>query len=104
MLFSVDAHEPLADETWSPERARAAIRAIVDDAQAAFDDGWRMHPEDLLPEDDPAARPRSVYIGGAGVVDALHRLADRSLAELRHDYVAYLERSLQAKPVLPDEN
>ena len=34
----------------------------------------------------------SLYFGGAGVVDALRRLAERGLAELRRDYLPYLER------------
>ena len=104
MLYSVDAHEPVVDGRWRPERARAAIRAIVEDAEAAFDDGWTMHPEDVLPTDDPAARLRTVYIGGAGVADAFHRLAERGFVELEHDYVAYLERSLEAPPDVPDED
>ena len=47
MLFSPEAHEPLADESWSAETARAAIAAIVADAESAFDDGWPMHPLDV---------------------------------------------------------
>jgi Lanthionine synthetase C-like protein len=100
VLFSPEAHEPLADEPWSAERARAAIAAIVADAEQAFDDGWAMHP---LDEDDDLAgvRLRTVYLGGAGVVDALSRLARRGFADLRHDYVPYLERSLEVEPDFP---
>jgi hypothetical protein len=104
MLFSPEAHEPPTGEAWSAERARAAILAIVTDAEDAFDDGWRLHPEDAEPGDDPATRFRTVYIGGAGVFDALHRLAQRGFVELRRDYVPYLERSLEAPPDFPDEN
>jgi hypothetical protein len=43
-------------------------------------------------------------MGGAGVVDALHRLAQRGFVELRRDYVPYLERSLQAQPDFPEED
>jgi hypothetical protein len=104
MLYSPEAHEPLTDEGWSAERARAAIAAIVADAESAFDDGWLLHPEDAEPNDDPATRFRTVYVGGAGVVHALHALAQRGFAELRRDYVPYLERSLDAPPDFPDEN
>ena len=87
MLFQPEAHEALADEPWSAEKARAAIASIVADAESAFDDGWAMHPLDVGDDDDPAAKFRTVYLGGAGVVDALHRLALRGFAELRRDYV-----------------
>jgi hypothetical protein len=104
MLFTPEAHEALTEEAWSAEQARAAIASIVADAESAFDDGWTMHPEDVEEGDDPAMRFRTVYLGGAGVVDALHRLARRGFVELRHEYVQYLERSLDAPPDFPDEN
>jgi hypothetical protein len=102
VLFQIDAHETLVDESWSAERARSAICAIADDAEAAYDDGWQTHPEDV--DDDPAVRLRNIYDGGAGVVDALHRLAQRGFVDLRHDYVSYLECSLDADPDLPDKD
>jgi hypothetical protein len=103
VLFTREAHEALADEPWSAERVRAAIASIVAGAARVFDDGWPKHPQD---EDDdlPAARLRTVYLGGAGVVDALHRLERRGFVELRRDYIPYLERSLEAEPDYPDEN
>jgi hypothetical protein len=104
VLFTSEAHETLVDEPWRPELARSAIRAIVDDAEAAFDDGWTMHPEDVDPGEDPTWKLRTVYVGGAGVVDALHRLSQRGFIEPRRDYVPYLERSLGAKPDFPDED
>ena len=104
MLFTPEAHEALTDEPWSPVRARAAIAAVVADAESAFDDGWPAHPKDLLAGEDPATRFRTLYDGGAGVVDALHRLARRGFVELRRDYVPYLERSVEAPPDFPDED
>src|SRR6184192_3856381 len=103
MLFSREAHEALADQPWSAERARAAIASIVADTESAFDDGWPMHPQDVDGNDDASAHFRTVYLGGAGVVDALNRLARRGFVELRRDYVPYLERSLEAQPDFPDE-
>ncbi len=79
VLFSPEAHEELGGEPWSAERVRAVIAAVVADAEAAFDDGWPAHPRDLLEGEDPATRFRNVYEGGAGVVEALHRLARRRL-------------------------
>jgi Lanthionine synthetase C-like protein len=101
MLFQPEAHEALADEPWSAERARATIASIVADTEDGFDDGWPMHPQD---DDGSTGRLRTVYLGGAGVVDALHRLAHRGLVELRRDYVPYLERSLGAEPDCPEED
>ena len=103
MLFSPEAHEALAGEPWTVHRARAAIASIVADAEGAFDDGWETHPQDVDVPDDAATRFRTVYLGGAGVVDALERLARRGFVELRRDYVPYLERSLEAPPDFPDE-
>jgi Lanthionine synthetase C-like protein len=49
-----------------------------------------VHPLDVEPG-DPG--PWSgLYLGGAGVVDALRRLSDRGFVELRRDYRSYLER------------
>jgi hypothetical protein len=104
VLFTVEAHEPLVEENWSAERARSAIRAIAEDAEAAFDDGWRMHRADVDPSDDPASALRTVYIGGAGVVDAFDRLSRRGFVDLRRDYLPYLERSLEAGPDFPEED
>ncbi|HWN21709.1 MAG TPA: LanC-like protein [Gaiellaceae bacterium] len=104
MLFTPAAHEPLTETLWSEDRVRAAIAAVVADAESAFDDGWTMHPEDVEEGDDPATRFRTVYLGGAGVADALDRLERRGFVELRRNYVPYLERSLEAAPDFPDED
>jgi hypothetical protein len=104
VLFQPEAHEALADEPWSAERARTAIASIVAATERAFDDGWPTHPQDVLEDDDASKRFRTVYLGGAGVVDALHRLARRGFVELRRDYVPYLERSLEARPDFPRED
>ena len=104
MLFTPEAHEVLADEPWNPERVRAAIASIVADTESAFDDGWSTHPQDVVEDDDASTRFRTVYCGGAGVVDALHRLARRGFVELRRNYVPYLERSLEAEQDFPDKD
>jgi hypothetical protein len=99
VLFSPEVHEPLADKPWSEQGARDAIRAIVADTEAAFDDGWPAHPEDGESE---TVRFRTIYLGGAGVVDALRRLAGTGIVDLSRDYVAYLESSLEAIADSPD--
>jgi Lanthionine synthetase C-like protein len=95
MLWSPEAHEALADEPWNARRVRAAIASIVTDVESAFDDGWPAHP---LDDDVSAAESRTVYLGGAGVVDALHRLARRGFVDARRDFVPYLERALELQP------
>lgn len=104
MLFTPAAHEPLTDAPWNESRVKDAIAAVAAEAEAAFDDGWPAHPLDLEDGDDPATRFRTMYLGGAGVVDALHRLAGRGFAELRRDYVPYLEQSAEAPTDFPGED
>ena len=102
MLFDPDAHEPLTADAWDPGRVRAAIREIAEETEAAFDDGWPTHPEDVYDEGDEERRFRTVYAGGAGVVQALDELRRRSLVELRRDYVPYLDREYE--PDFPEED
>ena len=92
MLSTPDAHERLTGERWEPDRIHAAIREIVEDAEEAFDGGWPTHREDVDQDTDAARRFRTVYMGGAGVVQALDSLRRRGLVELRRDYVPYLEQ------------
>jgi hypothetical protein len=99
VLYEPEAHEPVTDSPWNAERVRDAIRTIAAEAEAAFDDGWDAHP---LDEDE--GRFRTIYLGGAGVVDALRRLAERGLVELGRDYVPYLERSLDAPADFPEDH
>jgi Lanthionine synthetase C-like protein len=93
VLYSPDAHEPVVEVAWDAQRVRAGIRAIAEDAERAFDDGWPVHPfDDDVPSDPLPARPQSVYLGGAGVVQALHELARRGLVDIGRDYLPYVDR------------
>jgi hypothetical protein len=78
-LFDPAVHEPLIDEAWDEARIRASIRAIVEDAESAFDDGWPTHPLDSDGPEDDARRFRTIYLGGAGVIQALAGLQRRGL-------------------------
>jgi hypothetical protein len=102
VLFDPDAHEPLVEDAWNEDRARDAIREIVEDTEGAFDDGWPTHPRDFVHEDDETRRYRALYCGGAGVVRALDTLQRRGLVELRRDYVPYLDRPYE--PDIPDDH
>ena len=71
MLFDPDRHEPLADDGWNAGRARAAVVAIVEDAQAALASGsaWPWHPLEDADGSDPPAK--SLYLGASGVLWAM---------------------------------
>lgn len=99
MLYEPTAHEALSGHPWNAERVRAAIRAVAADAETAFADGWLGHPLD-----DEEGRFRTLYMGGAGVVDALRRLGDRGLIDATRDYVPYLEASLDAPADFPEHD
>jgi lanthionine synthetase-like protein len=90
VLWDPAAHEPPVEDAWDESRVRDAIRAITIEAEDAFDDGWPGHPLDVEPGDPE--RWSGTYLGGAGIVDALRRLADGELVELRRDYLPYLEQ------------
>ena len=100
MLFDPNAHERLTEESWEPGRVYAALREIVEDAEGAFDNGWPTHPQDSEQDSDEERRFRTVYMGGAGVVQALDSLQRRGLLELRGDYAPYLEQRYE--PDFPD--
>jgi hypothetical protein len=73
-LWSPEAHEQLSGDTWSPGRARDAIAEICRSAEEAFDPDrlWPAHPAD---GEVTADERLTVYLGGAGMVWALDRLA-----------------------------
>ena len=96
MLFDARAHEPLAEVDWSPAAAEAAIRTIARDADGALRKGawWPMHPLDA--EDGDPDVVHGIYFGAAGVLLALHRLAQAGLHEPRHDYARLAEDVLDS--------
>jgi hypothetical protein len=85
-LFDAPSHEPLTDTPWNESRARRAIHEIVADAEAAFnpDSLWPNHPLDDFEEKSPPQR--SLYLGAAGMLWALHELARTDDAGLERDY------------------
>jgi hypothetical protein len=86
MLYDPASHEPLTERPWNESRARDAIAAIVADTESAFDadELWPAHPADLA--EGPLPKPSTVYLGAAGVIWALHRLAQAGTADLRRDW------------------
>lgn len=102
MLHERARHAPRLGEAWDPQRARAAIRAIVADTEAALqpDGTWPWHPLDREGADEPPHK--SVYLGAAGVVWALWSLARSGHADLRLDPVAAVRRLHAAYLAAPD--
>ena len=84
-LFDPERHEPLLDVAWDAMRARAAIRAIVEDIEDAVepDCTWPWHPLDEAAPHEP--RQKALYLGAAGVLWALWYLQRAGAISLRLD-------------------
>lgn len=76
MLYDRELHEPLTETRWSEARVRDAVAAVVADAASAFDPDtlWPAHEWDGYRARLPM---KNLYVGAAGVVWALVRLARR---------------------------
>ena len=101
MLYSPDEFEPLTDEPWDDERVRAAIRAIVADADAAFDPAglWPANEWDAWGSTPPV---KDLYCGAGGVIWALDALRRRGHAETAIDLAAAIERTIELWHEAPD--
>jgi hypothetical protein len=101
LLYDPDRFERLIDEPWDEERVCARIRAIVTDAEQAFDfdslwpaeewDGW-----------DGQVPLTNLYVGASGVMWALDALGRRGHAEAQLDVGAAALRVLEAWRSAPD--
>jgi len=82
MLFDIERHEALTPTPWDADRAREALIAIVDDIERhqQADRTWPTHPRD---DDEPKGLlHKSLYLGAAGVLWALHYLAREGAVQL----------------------
>src|SRR5579862_7245631 len=97
MLFLPERHEPLTTEPWNEAKARAALARIVAETNDAFTPRglWPIHPQDVSPERPPDCM-KMLYNGAAGVIWALHELAERKFAPFQHDFLPVV-RSLTAR-------
>jgi Lanthionine synthetase C-like protein len=86
-LFLPEAHEPLTERAWDETVVRDAVTAIAADAEGAFDPDrlWTPHP---LDEEEESARFTTLYLGAAGMVWGLDRLARLGAVELTCDWTA----------------
>jgi hypothetical protein len=84
-LWSPEAHEGLSGQAWSEPAARDAIAAICRDSETAFDAKrlWPVHPHDGDVSEDELL---TLYLGGAGMVWALDRLARAGVHDPGRDW------------------
>jgi hypothetical protein len=101
VLYAADEFEPLTDEPWDDDQVRAAIRAVVADADAAYDpDGlWPANEWDVWGSSPPL---KALYGGAGGVIWALDALSRRGYAESGIDLAAAAERTLDLWREAPD--
>ncbi len=92
MLFDPRRHEKLTSVRWNIDTARAAIAAIVDDAQVRFSPGqmWPTHPLDQE-DGDPPPPFTMLYMGAAGVIWALDWLARAGSTQRGRDFTPMLD-------------
>jgi lantibiotic modifying enzyme len=105
MLFEPDRHEPLGEIAWDAARVRDAVAAIARDAEAAFDPArlWPFHPDDAEPGDPEDAVMRGIYLGAAGMLLGLDRLARAGLCDPALDFAAIAGGLYEASLEMPDE-
>jgi Lanthionine synthetase C-like protein len=102
-LYRPEAFEPLTDEPWDEGRVRAALRALVADAEACFDEEALWAPvEDWDAAHGTAPLPlTTLYRGASGVVWGLDVLRRRGIVETRLDLATIAQRAYEiwrAKP------
>jgi len=85
VLYDPSAHEARVDSPWNEARVRSAVREIVADADRGYNAGsgsWPLHPRDAGgADDDHAAVSHGVYMGAAGMLWGLDRLARAGAAD-----------------------
>ena len=102
MLFDQRAHEPVLEVPWDEGAIADAIRAIARETDGALRDGdwWPTHPLDAEPDDPEVFH--GIYMGAAGVVWALDRLARADVHEPGHDYAQLASDVLQSYLLRPE--
>jgi Lanthionine synthetase C-like protein len=102
MLYRPEAFEPLVETPWSELRVRAAIRDIVEDADAAFRGPrllWQANEWDAWHGTSPM---KNLYVGTAGVLWALDRLRRRGQTESKLGLASLALRNVELFRERPD--
>jgi Lanthionine synthetase C-like protein len=101
VLYGLELHEPLTDVPWDAERARTAIRAIVADADRAYDaEGfWAAQEWDAYEARLPM---KNLFVGAGGLAWALDRLRRDGHAETALDLTAVAGHALTRYREEPD--
>lgn len=104
-LYDSARHEGLSDVVWSASRARDAIAGICREAESAFDPDrlWPLHPNDGDPGTPIDGILRGLYVGAAGMLHALGRLAEAGLHVPVLDDSAIVAELHEAALASPDE-
>jgi Lanthionine synthetase C-like protein len=100
-LYKPEAFEPLTDTPWNAARVDDGIQAIVDAAESAFDE-QQLWPAGEWERWQTPLPLKSLYVGAAGVVWALHALRNRGRADGRLDLANAIARVHEAWTSEPD--
>ena len=102
MLFDPRAHEPVLEVPWDERAIADAIRATAHEADGALRgrDWWATHPLDHESGDPEVFH--GIYMGAAGVVWALDRLARADQHEPGHDYAQLASDVLESYLLRPE--
>jgi Lanthionine synthetase C-like protein len=102
VLYRPEAFDPLTETPWSEGRARAAIRDLVADTDAAWRGPklfWRAIDWDRWNSTSPQ---KNLYVGAAGVLWALDQLRRRGYADTGLDVGDLAVRNLELFRAKPD--
>jgi hypothetical protein len=91
VLYDPDRHETLDFTSWEEASARGTIEEIVADTEAHFDreEFWPHHPRE-----DGQGVLKGLWFGAAGVIWALHYLAEKGAAATGLDLADAIDRVL----------
>jgi hypothetical protein len=100
-LYEPARHEALTSESWDASKVRTTLETWVRETVQAGSPRlfWPIHPSD----DEAGGRPqKSLYVGAAGVIVALHRLQQDLGIEHTLDLAALADAAWSAYRAEPD--
>jgi lantibiotic modifying enzyme len=100
-LYKPAAFEPLTDTPWNEARVADGIQAIVEAAEAAFDE-TELWPAGEWERWQTPLPLKNLYVGAAGIVWALHALRNRGRADGSLDLANAIARTHEAWTSEPD--